>query len=64
MTKFPLTWSYLYLCDGKYLKTAKDYGHDNLGESYLLLRLFNYSPVTESKASNQGSAGAQSLNEL
>ena len=46
---------------------AKDYGHDNLGERVITRFYFSivdYSVITESKASNQGSAGGQSLKEL
>ena len=45
---------------------AKDYGHDNLGESHLHFdfSIVDYTGITESQAPNQGSTGAQRPNEF
>ena len=42
MTKFPLTLGYLYLCDGKYLKTAKIMVITTWGR---VISCFNFSTV-------------------
>ena len=50
---------------GRWLKTAEDYGHDNLGENSprFDFSIIDYSVMTGSPAFKLGSVGVQELNE-
>ena len=64
MTKCPLAQGYCYSCGGRQLKTAEDYGHDNLGENppHFDFSIIDYSVMAGSQALKLDFVGARVLN--
>ena len=65
MTKCPLARGYCYSCGGEWLKTAEDYGHDNLVENppRFDFSIIDYPVMAGGQASKLDFVGAWVINE-